>query len=1154
MKIQLPLFCAVFIALAGCSTNAWEVAAPGGDGITLSDFKLVGDLNKERAAFTLSATVKVENSKGGSIDLISGPVALTELGAHPKWKIRAEQNRYVLAFDRKGEFPVKIKFNAAVHSTDDWNIVDFQVAPGPLQQIVLQGLAADTQFQFAGAARPERMTNSFVSYLPADGDVRLSWKEARAEAEGKLFYSAEMLSQISVSPGLMRQVGLLDFKVMQGEMNRVVLVLHGAGEVTRVAGDHVLAWNVEPMTNSADRRLVVQLNQPQKDQFSLQVQMQTPLGAFPQVTDAMQLRPDGATRFAGYVRIVNEGAVRLEVAQASGMSQISPEQFPETDLTRAALHVAGSQRFAYRFSGADFALKIQADQILPELAVSEVLNYNLGENELAIDAEIELDIREAPLRELLVRVPKGYVVTPPKASGMSDYFLRDSGMGDDAELRLVYGQPVAGHQLVQLHLEHNKPLGETNWVLPRVEVTTAKSTRGYVGVSADAGYRLTPGRTSALTDTPTAFFPRKVSGIQAAFRLSDQAWQATMQVERLPQTVQVDAFHLFSIGEGVAYGSSVMNYQVSGAPVSTFRVELSDEYFNVEFTGKDIRNWQKTAGGYVVQLHTPVSGAYTLLATYERPFKPQGETLAFTGARPLDAQSEQGHTLIISAYQFQVKPVDVSAGLLPLEPAEVPSEYRLFFDAPILAAYRYPARPFSLKFGIEPAGAGRFVEPGGGPRVVADADFKGRAGADGRAVFREEPRQSEFPADAAAGHAILVGNGERRGGGAGDRQGGEFGSAAARCEPGCGIGNPVEACADERRAAGDGGGADCVRAGDAGGVEARTGRGAAADLPERHADAGRRDAGHFGICGVGENFLEPGGGEGVDADYFGVRAVGGRPGGVALGNAWGRVEYSARHLGGAGIGVAALVLAVVMVANLCDLVGAEKSSVPREVTFLAPVQEAASALKVEVSNVADEASTFGFINYGWPALLALAVWAYAWRSEESLFKSVARACGWLFVAWAALRFPNGAVAFIWVMVACVLLHLMIPAVRQIWRVPKVLPNAAPPKHGAAPAAAAIVIGLLCLQGFLVNGAPVGYQPPVKTELPRAELVTHEIRVDDKFVLGTAKIRWPAVKGQTLPLLEEPAVLTHLSIPKVAAIGAEQKRRWAGTRGGRERDI
>src|SRR5439155_7684355 len=155
----------------------------------------------------------------------------------------------------------------------------------------------------------------------------------------------------------------------------------------------------------------------------------------------------------------------------------------------------------------------------------------------------------------------------------------------------------------------------------------------------------------------------------------------------------------------------------------------SEEYFNVEFTGKDIRNWQKRPGGYVVQLHTPVSGAYTLLATYERPFKSQGETLTFTGARPLEAQSEQGHTLIISAYQFQVKPADVSPGLLPLETGEVPSEYRLFFDAPILAAYRYTSRPFNLKLALSPLAQGDSIS-----QVVDRASITNRISKEGQVL------------------------------------------------------------------------------------------------------------------------------------------------------------------------------------------------------------------------------------------------------------------------------------------------------------------------------------------------------------------------------------------------------------------------------------
>src|ERR1017187_5062659 len=440
MKKLLLLLCAVvLIPTARSATN------PPAAAITLDNFKLVGDLSGDQAVFTLTGTARVENSKGGSLDLLSGAVALTEAPTHPQWRVRVQQNRFVAVFDHGGKFAIKIKFSAAVRRNEPWKAVDFRVAPSVLQPIVLQGLGADTQFEFAGAARPERTGSDFTSYLPSDGTVKLSWKEARPEAEGKLFYATEMLSQISVSPGLMRQVALLDFKVMQGELNRVtLLLLHGAGEVTRVQGDQVLAWNVEPVTNSNDRRLVVQFNQPQKDQFALQVQMQTPLGAFPQAADVVQLRPEGATRFAGYFRIVNEGAVRLEVLQASGLSQISPDQFPETDATRAALRMIGSQRFAYRFSGADFALRIQADQIQPELSVSQVLAYHLGESELAIDGEIELDIREAPLRELLLRVPKGYAIARLTGSGLTDYFPLDTDEPDSIlrPVRLVYAQPV----------------------------------------------------------------------------------------------------------------------------------------------------------------------------------------------------------------------------------------------------------------------------------------------------------------------------------------------------------------------------------------------------------------------------------------------------------------------------------------------------------------------------------------------------------------------------------------------------------------------------------------------------------------------------------------------------------------------------------------
>src|SRR5262249_9661700 len=149
-----------------------------------------------------------------------GPIALTEYRHHAKWTLRAVDNHFLITFDRRGSFPILLKFAAAVRRTENGNSINFRVAACPIQPVVFQGVSENTELILTGAAPPERSGSQFRSHLPPDGMVNLSWKDVRPEGEGKLFYAAEMLSQIIVSPGLMRQAALLDFKVMQGELTR----------------------------------------------------------------------------------------------------------------------------------------------------------------------------------------------------------------------------------------------------------------------------------------------------------------------------------------------------------------------------------------------------------------------------------------------------------------------------------------------------------------------------------------------------------------------------------------------------------------------------------------------------------------------------------------------------------------------------------------------------------------------------------------------------------------------------------------------------------------------------------------------------------------------------------------------------------------------
>jgi hypothetical protein len=1114
--------------------------------VVLRDFVLTGRLDEDGAAFLLEAIAGVRNPRGGSLDLLRGAAALTRIDSHPDWRVRLDGDRYQLVFDRSGEYPVRLRFNALIRRVEGWNEVDFAVAPSALQPVELVGLAEDTEFRFAGAARPERVGNRFVSHLPPSGRVKLAWKEARREVEGRLFYAADALGQVTIRPGLMRHTTLLFFKVMQGELQQVELRLDGDGEVTHVQGRNVLAWSIEPASDPGERRLLIRLNQPQQDEFAIQVQTQTALGVFPQVIDPVRLRPVDATRFGGHLRIINEGAVRLEVLDASGLSQISPEQFPRNEQTRAVFVDQPGQEFAYRFSGSDYGLRVQADNILPEVAVSQLLTYHLGETEFVVEAELELDIREAPVRELGLRIPSGYAVARLQASGLGDYIVSDTTEDGQAELRLIYVAPAFGRQVIQLRLERSNLLTQTAWALPRIEVIKARSARGHVGVSSDPGLRLSATITDGLTEIATAYFPKQVRNIQAAFRLSDPDWRATLGIERLAQSIQADVFHLFSVAEGLAYGSSVMNYLIAGAPIAQFRVELSDEYFNVEFTGNEIRNWQKTESGYEIHLHTPVAGPYSLLATFERPFSAQGETLTFTGARPLDAQSEQGHTIVISSFQFQVQPARISTGLRPLEPGEVPGEYRLFFDAPILAAYHYTSRPFELELELKPLTQGDTVN-----QIVDRAALETRVSETGQVLT---DARYYFKSKAAPHLRVVLPDDDTRLWSATVN-----GRSVVPVQDGPASLVPLPQGPDP----------DAVQtlelklASNSSNPKRLTVIAPSLSAPvlltewRLEPEAGRRLVYRGGSLTPATALLDESGFAGL------ARLFGGRSAERAWANlcgalallvvailVWrvatreGTCRFSARHSSGLILGVIACGMAVVLLVGVAQLAGTETVSPAAHLSFVAPVQAAGETTTIEVLNLPLERSAFAVIGLLWPALFGLAAWVHALLQPAGFQRFIGIAVGWTFWFWTALRWPNGASIVVLMVVAFVLIHLVWPGLRQLWRVP---PRSSTGECALPSSATPLLVGALFLCLFETMHAA---NPPVthtqSAEPALGESVIQTARVEAGFVFVTATIRWTAEKGQTLDLLRAPGVLTRAVYPpsalKLVQSGPDSNRR------------
>jgi hypothetical protein len=251
----------------------------------------------------------------------------------------------------------------------------------------------------------------------------------------------------------------------------------------------------------------------------------------------------------------------------------------------------------------------------------------------------------------------------------------------------------------------------------------------------------------------------------------------------------------------------------------------------------------------------------------------------------------------------------------------------------------------------------------------------------------------------------------------------------------------------------------------------------------------------------------------------------------------GVTRFSPRHLGGALLGFVAVIISIAGWVSLGNMIDNVRIVRANDLAFLVPIQQAGTSLWVEVSNLEAKTSAAEFISAVWPAAVGLVLLGLAWVSRRNAIGLVSAISGWTFLAWGALQLSHGGTIFVAVIGAFLVVHIVVPILRQLWQVPPKpaeesagVSPAEPSASGAAPLI--LLVGTLWLTGIGAASASTNTNEVVKPVfVPRAASVTNDIRVDEKFVIATAHLRWQAQKGQVLPLLFEPAVLTGIKYPK-----------------------
>lgn len=661
----------------------------------ISNLNLTGTIDGENVTFALSFTAEVDARSGADIRLVEGDVALLKGDFPSGAKLSKQDKSYFLHLPSRGKHKVVFNFASLPVKDGDWRQTSFKIPDSIVRKLTMVSDRDDLEVNFPGAMRVEHapgiVNGATVTAYQGTADVfTVRWKPEVKRLDGDLVVSCDANSIASAGVGALRLNTLYTYRVVQGALKYLTFALPEKINVTQVKGADIRKWQLSP-----DGLLEVELNRPYEDDYQLEIESDRALAAFPTDFDMPLIRPLNVIRTSGFLQVGTDGAIKLVVRKSSGLTQIDQAAFPALVPERRQPRKTA---FAYQYANMPFNLELAADDIITAFSVDERMVLHVKDQDLVLDAALELDVRDAPAREVLLETSRDWIVSNVAGANLADYDVRD--VGDVRQVYIFFRDGVIGRTLVNIRLERSLK-AEQRFSLPRMHLENAKTERGFIVLSADTGLRLVTRDLQGLREVHPGSLPIKVPQAHQAYRFKSADWTLDLDLESRKSSIYSEIFHLFSLGDGVMYGSSAVTYHVTGSPVKEFKLNIPSDYQNVEFIGRDMRTWKQEGNIWTVSLQEKAIGDYTLLVTYDRQFADEGDALPVSGIETVGTESEVGYIALSGAAKLAVTGTpELDASLIPIERLEIPSSYHSLINAPVLMAYKYVSKPHQATVAI----------------------------------------------------------------------------------------------------------------------------------------------------------------------------------------------------------------------------------------------------------------------------------------------------------------------------------------------------------------------------------------------------------------------------------------------------------------------
>jgi hypothetical protein len=628
-----------------------------------------GSVNDRVAS--VDVTLQFSAAKPGqTVPLFGDDVAVQQFSAkNGRAELVRDGGNIAARFDSRGNVTLQIKMLVKIAGDVTKRRLAFAIPPALSSRVALALDESEADVDFPAAISFRRILDkdkTRVEAIMGSADhVELLWTpRVKRAAEVAATVFCQNAALVTFGGGVVNVRATMDYQITQGELRQARVQLPAGQKLLRVEGREIRTWEIK--NENGRQILVVDLLKGIPLGWRLTIETEKVLDALPANVAVETPHALDVKRENGLVALRGGEELALSVESASGLERVDTEEFG-----RMVADKTGNLSSVFRFSNPEFALRVRAESIQPEIEAVARNNFRVSAEQVSLSAVIDYTIKRAGVFTLKVALPDGYRVERVSGNNIQQQAERNDGLSrqsgataDGRALEVTLKERTSGAYTLGIELARDfKELPKSLAVAGAQPLDTAKLT-GFVAVSAEPGVAVKTESFDGLTEIPAVSLPDYAAvagtGSVLAYKFISSApkstpeWKLSVTTENVAAWVRAEIVNTFTLTETLVSGRALARYDIANAPVKELRVRVPAEFKNVEITGANIRSREQSGDVWRVELQNPTRGFYTLTVTWDEPRAEKTRALELSGISADGVERETGLLAISAKAPLQV--------------------------------------------------------------------------------------------------------------------------------------------------------------------------------------------------------------------------------------------------------------------------------------------------------------------------------------------------------------------------------------------------------------------------------------------------------------------------------------------------------------------